>query len=288
MKKILLLILAVLSSSSMADDKKLDANDIHHSTVSVSTQPKVDAFNYFDDEKNLTKLAEKISSLNKEKRDALEILEKVDSFYSRSFNTLLLIIISMIGLVGVFIPLVISIYQNRLIKSQSVSLQGNIRSEVASGLLKLKDDIRIENEGGFLELKGNISEVTERIESEYKYEIEMLRAESLARISNSIAGSCWTNGNYNLSVMFYCQAGLGYMQCKNHGRLKDVINSLVDNVIPNMSFYDGTTEDGDKYENFMDGLSSFNTESIYDNDIAVLKSVWMGFLKRVESNDKKS
>ncbi|GKW43265.1 hypothetical protein LOZ86_16405 [Pectobacterium parvum] len=279
-KILLLLTLVVLSPHSIADDKKTDANDIHHPTISVGTKSNINEFTYYDDEKNLAKLAEKVSSLNKEKRDAIEILDKVDSFYSKSFNNLLLLITAMIGVVGVVIPLVISSYQTRLIKIQSVSLQENIRGEMDSELLKLKDDIRIENEAGFLELKSNISEVTERIEGEYKSEIENLRAESLARINNSVAGGCLSNGNYNLSALFYFQAGLGYIQCKNHGRLKDVINSLVGNVIPNMSFYNAAAEDGDEYEKFMDGLSSFNTESIYDSDIAVLKSVWGEFLKR--------
>ncbi|MFJ5358960.1 hypothetical protein [Pectobacterium sp. CHL-2024] len=85
-KILLVLIFVVLSSNSIADDNKPDSNDINHPTTSVGKQSDVDVLSYFDDEKNLAKLAEKIS-LNKEKRDALEILEKVDFFIQSLLTT---------------------------------------------------------------------------------------------------------------------------------------------------------------------------------------------------------
>ncbi|MEQ9905049.1 hypothetical protein [Pectobacterium aroidearum] len=288
MKNILFLIFVILSSNSMADDKKSDTNDIPQQTVSVSTQPNVDSFNYFDDERNLAKLAEKISSLNKEKRDALEILEKVDSFYSKSFYNLLMLIIAMIGIVGVIIPLVISFYQTRTLKNQNANLKRNIDDEFSIKLSDLKDSIYDYNKGEMLRLENDVKNMMIKIERDYKIEIENLRAESLARINNTIAGTCLVNKHYKTSAKYYFQAGLNYIKYKNHYSLRHVIQNLMKKVIPNLLPNDSDESINEKYKKFINRLSEFNTESIYDDDISGLKSVWMEFLKRVESNDKKS
>lgn len=284
---LLLLTLVVLSPHSIADDKKPDANDFHHPTISVGTQSAINESAYYDDEKNLTKLAEKVSSLNKEKRDAIDILDKVDSFYSKSFNTLLLLITAMIGIVGGVIPFVISLYQARLIKKENINLQESISNEVDSRLSKLKEELRVENENRAIELKSNISDGMRKMEDKYNDEIKKLRAESLGKISNVIAGTFLINKVYRESAIFYFQAGLNYMTYKSHSDLKNVIKHLVKKVVPNLSPDDSDVDVNERYKKFIDRLSLFNTESMYDDSIEELKSVWMEFLKRVENNDEK-
>lgn len=285
-KILLVLIFVVLSSNSIADDNKPDSNDINHPATSVGKQSDVDVLSYFDDEENLAKLAEKIS-LNKEKRDALELLEKVDSFYSKSFYNLLLLIIAMISLVGVVIPFLITSYQTRLLKRQNISLQESIKNEVASRLSKLKQDLYFDNDNKILELKSNIKSNMERMEGEHNIAINKLRSECLARINNIKAGTCLINKSYNESAIFYFQAGLYYMQYESHYDLRYVIENLIRKVIPNMSSGDSDTEVIENYKKFLERLLSFNTELIYIDDIKELKSVWLEFLKRVENNDKK-
>ncbi|QRN39358.1 hypothetical protein [Pectobacterium carotovorum] len=282
MEKILFLILAVLSSNSMADDKKLDDNDIHHPTISVGTQSNINEFTYYDDEKNLAKLADKVSSLNKEKRDALEILEKVDSFYSKSFNTLLLLITTIIGIVGVVIPLVISSYQTRLLKKQNSNLKISIDNEFSIKLSNLKDSIYEYNKNEMLKLEGDVRDVMMKIEANYKVEIEKLRAESLAKINHHSATTCFVSGDYGLAALLFFNAGLYYMSYGYHKNLRIVIDSLVKSVVINIpSNYDSALL-YEVYDQFMEKLSLFDTDLIYSNDVVNLKSVWNEFEKRAE------
>lgn len=283
-KVLLVLILVFLSGNSIADDKKLDANDIHHPAISVGNPSDVDILNYFDNEKNLNKLAEKISS-NKEKRDTLEILDKVNSFYSNSFSSLQTIIIAMIGIVGVVIPLIISAYQARVLKRQTINLQKIINNEVSAKLLELKQELYADNERRMLNLENDVKKIIEKMEDEYKSEIKNLRAESLARINHLSAATCILTKEYKTSALFYFDAGLNYMEYKNHYNLRRAIDSLINDVIKNISSNDKDSELNESYKEFITELSLFNTDSIYSDAIADLKSSWMDFEKRIETKN---
>lgn len=283
MKNILFLILVVLSSSSIAADKASDVDGASHPIVSIETQSHIDPSAYYDDEKNLAKLAEKISSINKEKRDAIEILETVDSFYSKSFNTLLLLIISIIGIVGVIIPLVIAGYQNKLIKKQTVNLQESIDNEVETKLLELKKSLYADNEQKMLDLERDVKKIIDAMEGEYKAGIKNLRAEALARINHNSASNYLQRKSYRLSAEYYFIAGILYIQYKDHFNLRRVLKTLIDSVINKLP-PNSKTESFEKiYNNFLKKISVFNTESIYSDDIKKLKSVWNDFEKRAEA-----
>jgi hypothetical protein len=281
-KILLVLILVFLSQNSIADDKKIDTNDIHYPIDSVGKQSDVDVLSYFDDEKNLAKLAEKVS-LNKEKRDALEILEKVDSFYSKSFNSLLTLIISIIGIAGVFIPLGISYYQANLLKKQTIDLQERISNEVSEKLSDLKKSLYADNEKRMLNLEGDLKKNIERIEEEYKNEIKKLRSESLARINHLSAATCLLSEAYGSSSSYYFDAALNYMKYSDHGNLRRVISSLKENdIFVKIPPQNKTPELDKKYNKFITELSSFNVDSIYNDDVIWLKKTWKEFEKRVE------
>ncbi|MFJ5358959.1 hypothetical protein [Pectobacterium sp. CHL-2024] len=195
----------------------------------------------------------------------------------------------MIGVVGVIIPLVISAYQTRSIKNQNVNLKENIDNEFSIKLSELKDSIYDYNKNEILKLENDVKNMMIKIEGDYKIEIENLRAESLARINNVIATTCLINKDYKTSAEYYFLSGLYYIEYKSHYNLKNVIKSLTESVVPNLSPDDSEPSINKKYEKFIGKLSSFNTEFIYNDDIVELKSVWGGFLKRsgVKPNDKK-
>ncbi|AOR65129.1 hypothetical protein H4F51_14365 [Pectobacterium brasiliense] len=282
MKSILFLILVVLSSSSIAADEISGANDVRHPVASMDTQSNIATPAYYDDEKNLAKLAEKISSLNKDKRDALEILEKVDSFYSKSFYNLLMLILALTSIVGLLIPIIISAYQTKLLKGQTINLQQTITNEVASKLSELKETLYADNEKKMLELEGDVKKIIEKMEAEYKVEIKNLRAESLARINHVSAATCFVNKEYGTAAKFYFRAALNYMKYNNHSGIRNVTNFLIKNVMAKIPSDHETPQLDERYNKFIKELSSFNTESIYNDAISELKSAWDDFEKRAK------
>ncbi|MEQ9769654.1 hypothetical protein ABRQ03_02160 [Pectobacterium jejuense] len=280
MKNILFLILVVLSSSSIADDKTSGTNDVRHPTVLIDMQSNIDASAYYDDEKNLIKLAEKISSLNKEKRDALEILDKVNSFYTNSFNSLQTMVAAMIALVGVAIPLVISFYQSSLLKNQSIKLQGDIELNFSNKLEELKRELSSENEKKMAVLEVKVKEMLQSIEEKNKIEINKVRSESLARIFHTIGSNYNYRKVYTSSAMYLVMAGSYYIDYDDDLNLNRIMNSLINQVVPQLTKNNKTTEMENRYARFMKKIKNYNSKGKYTDAIKKLEGLW-------RENDKK-
>lgn len=275
-KVLLVLILVFLSQNSIADDKKPDANDIHHPTIPVGKQSDVDVLNYFDDEKNLAKLAEKISS-NKEKRDALEILEKVDSFYSKSFYNLLLLVIAMIGLVGGLIPLGISYYQSKSFKFQMAKSQEDIEHNFSQKLEELKGKLASENEEKMVELERKIELMLKDIEKNTKNDVAKVKHQSLGLIFHTLAATCSYGESYRSASGHLLTAGSYYIDCGDGSNLRNVINELTKHTLAK------TPKDKDisilkgRYNKFINKMENYDKKNEYSNEVMKLKLLWEGF-----------
>ncbi|GKX44542.1 hypothetical protein SOASR015_35760 [Pectobacterium carotovorum subsp. carotovorum] len=276
MKSILFLIFFVLSSSSIADDKKSDANDIPQQTVSVSTQSNVDAFNHFDDEKNLAKLAEKISS-SKEKRDALEILEKVDSFYSKSFYNLLLLVIAMIGLVGGVIPLGISYYQSKSFKSQVAKSQEDIENNFSQKLEELKGKLASENEEKMAGLERKIELMLNDIEKKTNDDVVKVKYQSLGLIFHTLAATCSYGESYRSASGHLLTAGFYYMNCGDEANLRNVINELTKSTLAKTPKDKDMTILKGRYNKFINKMKNYEKRNEYSDEVMKLKLLWESF-----------
>ncbi|WP_323667117.1 hypothetical protein [Pectobacterium punjabense] len=277
MKNILFLILVVLSSSSMADDKISGPNDVHHPTVSIDTQDNIDAPTYYDDEKNLTKLAEKLSSINKEKRDALEILEKVDSFYSKSFYNLLLLVIAMIGLVGGLIPLGISYYQSKSFKSQMAKSQEDIESNFSQKLEELKGKLASENEEKMAGLEMKIELMLKDIEKKTNDDVVKVKYQSLGLIFHTLAATCSYGESYRSASGHLLTAGFYYINCGDGSNLRNIINDLTKNTLAKIPKDKDVTILKERYNKFINKMENYDKKNEYSNEVMKLKLLWEGF-----------
>ena len=75
---------------------------------------------------------------------SFELLEKVNSFYSTSFNQLMTLTIGLIAFIGVFVPLLFAYYQNRKSTLELEALEAKIDQKIEQSKIELLNNIEQE------------------------------------------------------------------------------------------------------------------------------------------------
>ncbi|EKO3486424.1 hypothetical protein M3924_002042 [Vibrio fluvialis] len=75
---------------------------------------------------------------------SFELLEKVNSFYSTSFNQLMTLMIGLIAFIGVFVPLLFAYYQNRKSALELEAMEAKIDQKIEQAKLELLGNIEQE------------------------------------------------------------------------------------------------------------------------------------------------
>ena len=88
----------------------------------------------------------------------LKILETVNQFYTQSFNQLILIIGAIFAFVGVFLPILISLYQKRLFRLEQKEVEASIGNT-------LKDELKLIEK----KIKKEYEEKESELEKKYQY-----------------------------------------------------------------------------------------------------------------------
>ncbi|WP_462172221.1 hypothetical protein [Pseudoalteromonas xiamenensis] len=153
-------------------------------------------------------------------KTALEILEKVNSFYSASFSQLLTITLGLVAFIGVFVPVLTTYYQNRNIKIEKENLEEFINNKLESIKLEVTKEIRDE-------LLNDLSE----FEDKQKSQIEKV-----------IAGVFYVQANAQLNKGFYKNAAdslfsaiVSSIKGKDELNLLRAFKLLIDRAIPNIT-----------------------------------------------------
>ncbi|WNF48117.1 hypothetical protein RHP75_06730 [Pseudomonas sp. SG20056] len=110
---------------------------------------------------------------------ALEILAKVDAFYSSAFSQLLAITLGIIAFAGVFVPILTTYYQNRNIKIEKQNLEDYIANKVNN----LKEELTLNLN---YELQEKLAEFEKKQEAKTdKIIAGLLHVQASLQLSNS-------------------------------------------------------------------------------------------------------
>lgn len=115
---------------------------------------------------------------------ALEIIERVDSFYSASFSQLITLTLGIIAFAGVFVPILTTYYQNRKINIEKKNLEDQIKAHIE-------------------QLKEKIAEETKR---EMLQELARFEAKLEKASAGAIAGVLHVQANLHLGKSQYNSA----------------------------------------------------------------------------------
>jgi len=151
---------------------------------------------------------------------ALEILEKVNSFYSSSFSQLLTVTLGLVAFVGIFVPVLTTYYQNRNIKIEKDNLEAYIDNKIESVKLELLSEVRNE-------LLSNLSDFEEKQKSEIE---KVLAGVFHVQANHQISKGSYKNAtNSILQSIDCCIAG------KDELNLQRGLKLLINNCLPNIT-----------------------------------------------------
>ncbi|MEX0335806.1 hypothetical protein [Vibrio tubiashii] len=200
---------------------------------------------------------------------SLELLEKVNSFYSTSFNQLITLTISLIAFVGVFVPLLFAYYQNRKSKLEVEALESKIEQKLEEAKVELLDQIKEEISSG-LESLSKDNEKTMFSLSSAIYHIQAnssLKSGKYKNAANSIAAA----------IDYAIQAG----DELNLGRQ---LNILTNKVLPNLNAAEEPNIEGLEatIDTIVDNLSCLNENGRYTDVVRNLRKATNKAKERIE------
>ncbi|MBE9491220.1 MAG: hypothetical protein IMY67_13055 [Bacteroidetes bacterium] len=217
--------------------------------------------------------------------DALQILEKVNAFYSDAFNHLLYTMSGMIALVGLVVPLIFTFYQNRKLKVEKESLERyvvGIKYELKNSIQeKIKSEIENEKEmlGAALEQsKKELDKAIEKNKKEIDEEIHIAKGSSLFLQGNNL----YDKYEYNEAAESYIYAIEHFIDGKDESNLQRALDNLTNRVFPEMD--KSVLEDFPKIqsdiEGIVKGLNKLNENRRYTDVISDLEKTINQVLKR--------
>ena len=158
-------------------------------------------------------------------KETLEILEKVNQFYSQSFEQLILITIVILTFVGVVLPILIMLYQKRLFKLEQQEIEISIKNNLSIELKTIEDKIRNEYKEKELEFESKILRIEE--------EIKIQSSKSLGGILHVQGNGYYLSQKYIRALESFIEASGNHLTAKNESGLKRLlaqINTCFDNI----------------------------------------------------------
>ena len=201
------------------------------------------------------------------------ILEMVNSFYSTAWNQLVVFTTVLLAFVGIFIPVVTQLYQNRITKLERKEIQNTLQEEVD----KIKDDLHREMQKNLeaerIETRSLISEMESRLVKENLH--------TTASLMHVQAYAYEKQGNKLAALESYVRAAMQYIDIKvDQVNLNRVLTNIAVDCLPSLSKRDIDLLPG--IEEDMESLiAKLKAEGIYLDQMRKIVWEWNRAKERV-------
>jgi len=136
--------------------------------------------------------------------DPLQILEKVNSFYSSAFSQLLTVTVIIFGFSGVILPIIWQIIQYRSFRTERKTLKSKITTDISTTTTNLKSEI-----------SDQFQKEKEQLGAYLKTEVETMNKILAEKISAAKAGTFYLQGGKNLDKKDYAAAACDFSSAAN-------------------------------------------------------------------------
>jgi len=198
--------------------------------------------------------------------DTLRILESVEQFYSRSFDKLIIITIAIITCVGVIVPILVTLYQQRLFRIESERIakyiENNLEKQINTAVEEIRDEYN-------------------QKDAEYRKLISISEKSFEKKIAHSEGGNYQIQGLMILEAgdpltAFDCfiKAAINQINSEDELNLRRVLTMICDECLPKLSKNDLEKHDFiiENYKKLLSTLELANINNRYHDDLALLKS----------------
>ncbi len=163
--------------------------------------------------------------------DPIQILERVNSFYSGAFTQLVTYTVALLAFVGVLIPILIEYIHNRTFRIEYEGTRRKLAEDLESLKVQISQDIR--------------STLKKDLKKEFDGMVEQATSNLKAKVSNAHGGifhlqgnSTVATGNYPSACHDFCRAGEFYLESQDQTDAQRVLTALATSCLANMDKQD--------------------------------------------------
>jgi hypothetical protein len=203
--------------------------------------------------------------------DPLQVLEKVNSFYSNAFSQLLTLTIAVLAVAGVILPIVVQIIQTRTFRTEQKSLQTQISTELGA----VRSELLAVIEGKFETEKGSFKKLLD----EHKATIDAKLNEQVLVAKGGtffVQGKLLLNQNdYDAAAADYVTAARFLLEGQDDMNGQRALNILERNCLPQLnreSFEKDDLELDELFQGLLEILEEKNMNSRFSDTIGSIRS----------------
>lgn len=198
--------------------------------------------------------------------DAMQILERVNAFYTGAFSQLVVFTVGLLALVGVLVPIAIATYQNRQIKHDQKTLNDKIENDLSAVRLALAEQLAKDLSARDDAIKSLIEDAKREIAEEVKKidELGSARSFHLQALSNRESAPSSSAADSLAAACSYAKGG-------DERNLRSVL-SLWSNCIERVTAEDFKLYDyEDDSQLAIKALDALNANGRYTEDVRAIR-----------------
>ena len=198
------------------------------------------------------------------------IANNINSLYSNAINQLTSYTLGVVALVGILIPVLLTIIQWRSLKDEKKSLEKNIQEGIDNANVVIRNALIVEMEKQNLIVE---KALTSRMEEKFKMvdkKIETIKATTFFLQGTSLLSS----GHYSVAISDFCTASKGYINGEDELNGQRAIEALLDSCLPKINKTDFADDEVEKHINHLIEyleLPEVNVNERYSDRISKLK-----------------
>jgi hypothetical protein len=152
--------------------------------------------------------------------DAINLIEKIDSFYNNAWNKLIIVVSIAITIVGVVVPFFVQWYQKRVMRQNEIAL----KKEMELQILKIK-----------AEIEADIIKKMEEKNKENESKLKRIHASLNAKFFHLQANNNIQKNDFKGAIGDLIIAATDYLFCKDNQNLRRVLNIITTGCLPKLS-----------------------------------------------------
>jgi hypothetical protein len=161
-----------------------------------------------------------VSTVGQNSDNAIDIINKVDSFYNSAWDKLVIVGSVSFAVIGILVPFVIQWYQKKTLKISEELLKKDIENQS----LKLKT-----------ELLADIKIILDERIKDFEKKIEELNASATAKTFHLQGNSQLGDKDIGGALADFVTAAQNYLICGDYSNLQTVLRIILENCVPKLS-----------------------------------------------------
>lgn len=161
-----------------------------------------------------------IKTVQQTSTDAIDLINKVDSFYNSAWSKLIIIGTVSFAVVGIIVPFMIQWYQKKTLNISEELLKKDIESQA----LKIKSEILLD-----------INETLEKRIAIFESKIEELYASTEAKTFHLQGNGQLAKNLITDALSDFIIAASNYIKCNDYRNLQRVMKVISENCVPHLS-----------------------------------------------------